>query len=76
MSVTQARNFRELKGLLTQLRSFGLNPTDWRIVRSSLGSANRVELKHRLESELRVNGHIRPTKSGSPGWAQLSLTGW
>ena len=76
MSVRQARNFRDLKALLEQLRSFGLNPRDWRFERSSLQRMDRIELRHRMDQELRVQGRVRHTPNGRPDWAQLAFASW
>lgn len=77
MSKKQAQNFRLLKALLSQLRAFGLNPKDWRIVRdASDASDNLIELRHRHDTDFRVTGRIRQSTCGRPDWAQLTLASW
>lgn len=72
MSQQQVVHFRLLKFLLTQLKNFGLNPTDWKIDRSSHIGQNQIYLVHRDDQQFKFVGHLG-VKNGILAWQNLSL---
>jgi hypothetical protein len=50
-------NFRRLKCLILQLKSYGLNPNDWRIDRDSLGP-HVFGVHHRNDQDFKLVGFL------------------
>ena len=63
MSQQNLANFRLLKNLLSQLRTFGLNPNDWCIERRSF-QRNGVQLYHRDDQDFRILTHVTRSVCG------------
>lgn len=74
MSTEQTTNFRILKALMKQLQGYGLNPRDWRIMRESLDERlERIEMRHRYDSEFRFHGRLSQTREGKAVLSHLTL---
>ena len=54
MSSVQVQNFVQFRRLLTQLRSYGLNPNDWQIDRSTWKESGDFSLRHRADDEFTI----------------------
>lgn len=51
MSGQQIKNFRLFKMLLRELKSFGLNPNDWRIERTTWDPEGCFQITHRKDHQ-------------------------
>jgi hypothetical protein len=72
MSQQQIVHFKLIKLLLIQLKSYGLNPTDWRIDRASKIGTNEIVLVNRSDRQFQFVGNLG-IKNGLLGWSNLSL---
>lgn len=63
MSKSEMKNFLLLKNLIRSLRQFGLNPYDWKLERSSLGS-DSIQVYHRQDTDFRLRGRIARSAQG------------
>lgn len=75
MSVTQFVNFRRMKQILLQLQSYGLNPYEWRIDRSSLVSpTERLRIHHKRDTHFCFSGRVTRHQNGRSKLIELSLS--
>ena len=72
MSQQQVVHFKLLKLLLVQLKNFGLNPTDWKIDRSSQLNENQIFLVNKDDQQFKFVGNLG-LKNGILAWQNLSL---
>jgi len=72
MSQQQVVHFKLLKFLLVQLKNFGLNPTDWKIDRSSQLGENQIFLVNKDDQQFQFVGNLG-LKNGILAWQNLSL---
>jgi hypothetical protein len=74
MSNQQKTNFRNFKALLSQLRSYGLNPRDWKVVRESLAAdLEQIEMYHRHDQDFSFRGQLDRSRDGRAIIAGLTL---
>jgi hypothetical protein len=72
MSQQQIVHFKLLKLLLCQLRNFGLNPTEWKIDRTSQIGTNQIFLVNRDDQQFQFLGNLG-VKNGLLAWRDLTL---
>ncbi len=72
MSQQQAVHFRLFKYLLVQLKNFGLNPTEWKIDRTSQLGENEIYLVHKEDQQFKFVGNLG-LKNGILAWQNISL---
>lgn len=59
--------------LMRELRSYGLNPRDWRFERQSILRGGWIEMHHRDDFDFRVRGNVARAENGRTYWQTLSL---
>ena len=64
MSAQQLKNFVTFRRVLSQLKSFGLNPNEWQIERRTLGDGQIVKLQHRSDADFTMNAKLKATQKG------------
>lgn len=72
MSQQQVAHFRLIKFLLTQLKGFGLNPSEWTIDRTSQVNQNTIFLVNKADQQFKFAGSLS-LKNGLPAWQNLTL---
>lgn len=55
MSMSQAKNFRFFIQLQRSLKSYGLNPYEWRLDRAATAATGRPALRHRQDENFRFS---------------------
>ncbi len=77
MSIIQFENFKRLKNLFRQLRSYGLNPRDWKLDRTfwkpSELSDEQLHMYHRLDRDFRFRAHVATNTAGQILLQDLNL---
>lgn len=73
MSIEQSNNFRKLRFLLAQLKTFGLNPYEWTISRRDIYDGVLV-MNHKYDREFSLLGHLTADqKTGNLCWTSLAV---
>jgi hypothetical protein len=71
MSYSQFQNFKHLRSLLTQLRDFGLNPIEWRMVPETQGK-DVIYLQNRSDEDFCLVGALGDV-AATPRISSLSV---
>jgi hypothetical protein len=66
-------NFQTAQSLFRQLKSYGLNPYDWKIERTSTAQVDSIRMQHRADEQFRFHGRVSRSETGELQLRHLAL---